>query len=295
MSIWSQIVSRKSVRAPIKKLEKRSNHERRRCLPEIIQKRNQAVLDHLGLAHLAASREAAKGTEEKDDLIQEASLGLIKAMEKFDASLGFQVSSYGMARAKGQILHFRRDRCQIIRVPWRLRDLYVRGMRLQQKQLQKQLSQFTQKQLAEKLKVSEARWQKAIEYQWQTRIVSLDQINNSRGEDGDPANLPLLDQLKSPGQNEPDQQCIWLKNAIRSLNRDQQRWLYAHYINGLSIRQLARQEKIHQAVLQRGLKVALEQLQLWAKKSPEVIISQSSLTQQQRPWPLMLQNLSAIH
>ena len=94
----------------MRKRAKCSSYLRSLSLPESIQKRNQAVLENLGLAHLAATRQATRGTEELDDLIQEASLGLIMAMERFDANRGFKISSYAMARANGQILHFRRDR-----------------------------------------------------------------------------------------------------------------------------------------------------------------------------------------
>ncbi|HGY5533722.1 MAG TPA: sigma-70 family RNA polymerase sigma factor [Prochlorococcus sp.] len=253
--------------------KERSRNERRRCLPESIKKRNQAVLDHLGLAHLAASRQAAKGAGEIDDLIQEASLGLIMAMEKFDPSLGFKVSSYGMARAKGQILHFRRDRLQMIRVPWRLRDLYARGMRLQQEELQRNSNQLDRKQLAAKLNVKEERWQKAVEAQWQTRIVSLDIQESSARETNNKSLIPQLEKLISPNQNEADQQLIWLKSAIRQLNADQQRWLNAHYLNGISVRKLAQCEQIHEAVLRRKLRMVLKQLQRWAHSSPEEIFS----------------------
>lgn len=112
MSIESQVMAQTSYKTLIRKRAVCSRYQRSLSLSESIQKRNHAVIKHLGLAHLAATRQATRGGEELDDLIQEARLGLIMAMEKFDANRGFKVSSYAIARANGQILHFRRDRAR---------------------------------------------------------------------------------------------------------------------------------------------------------------------------------------
>ncbi len=174
MSIESQVMAQTSYKTLMRKRAECSRYLRSLSLPESIQKRNQAVIEHLGLAHLAATRQATRGAEELDDLIQEARLGLIMAIEKFDANRGFKISSYAMARANGHILHFRRDRSQIVRVPWRLRDLYTRGMRLQQMQQNDGLNPLTEEQLASQLNVSSDRWHQAAEAVWQTHLVSLD-------------------------------------------------------------------------------------------------------------------------
>ena len=86
----------------------RIRQEQRRGLEPTITHRNALVLEHYGLAHLAAQRQSLKGPGSHDDLIQEASLGLIKAASGFESSRGHRFSSYGVAMAQGQILHYRR-------------------------------------------------------------------------------------------------------------------------------------------------------------------------------------------
>jgi RNA polymerase sigma-B factor len=81
----------------------------------------------MGLAHCVATRQQQRGPEEHDDLLQEARLGLIQGMDNWDPSRGFRPSSYLMSRANGQVLHYRRDRSRMVRIPWRLQDLYVSG------------------------------------------------------------------------------------------------------------------------------------------------------------------------
>ncbi len=264
MSIESQVMAQTSYKTLLRKRTKCSRYKRSLSLPESIQKRNQAVIEHLGLAHLAATRQATRGGEELDDLIQEARLGLIMAMEKFDANRGYKVSSYGMARANGQILHFRRDRSQIVRVPWRLRDLYTRGMRLQQMQQNDGLNPLTEEQLAAQLNVSSDRWHQAAEAVWQTNLVSLDAKETSTAGNHSEKRVSLLELLKSPKQKEPDLQQQWLKKAIERLTPHQQHLLYAHYIDDISLRQLAKREKMKENMLRRVLRGLIKQLQLWS-------------------------------
>ena len=112
------------------------HQESRRGLPPCIARRNQEALKHLGLAHCAARRQQQRGPEEFDDLLQESRVGLIRGLERFDQQRSLRPSSYLLSRATGQILHYRRDRSRTIRIPWRLRDLYAAGMKIQREREQ---------------------------------------------------------------------------------------------------------------------------------------------------------------
>ena len=94
-------------------------------MPVAVRHRNQQILQHLGLAHLVAKRQQQQGPEDFDDLLQEARLGLIAGVERFDASRGLKPSSYLISRANGQVMHYRRDRAAMLRIPWRLREQSV--------------------------------------------------------------------------------------------------------------------------------------------------------------------------
>ena len=99
--------------------------EQRRSLPKSILERNDAVLEHLGLAHHAAIHQAARYPGEQDDLVQEGRVGLIHGVANFDPQRGFRISTYVLTRINGQILHFRRDRQHTLRIPWRLKEFCV--------------------------------------------------------------------------------------------------------------------------------------------------------------------------
>ena len=70
-------------------LNSRQRHEQRRCLLPGTKERNQRVLQHLGLAHCVATRQHQRGPEERDDLLQEACLGLIQGVENLIRPLAF--------------------------------------------------------------------------------------------------------------------------------------------------------------------------------------------------------------
>ena len=137
-------------------------HEYRHGLPPSIARRNQQALKHLGLAHCAARRQQQRGPEEFDDRLQESRVGLIRGLERFDRQRGVHPSSYLLSRATGQILHYRRDRSRTIRIPWRLRDLYSAGMKIQREREQNQLPSLSDQELAAKLSVRPERWASAL-------------------------------------------------------------------------------------------------------------------------------------
>ena len=99
-------------------------YERKRPMPASIRQRNDLALQHLGLAGFVASRLQRQGLDDLDDLMQEARIGLLRGAERFNRQLGLKPSTYLTSCARGQVLHYRRDRAAMVRIPWRLRDHY---------------------------------------------------------------------------------------------------------------------------------------------------------------------------
>lgn len=70
--------------------------------------REKLVSDNLGLVHSCANRFKGRGVE-YDDLFQAGCLGLIRAAEGFDASLGFCFSTYAVPAVLGEIKRIFRE------------------------------------------------------------------------------------------------------------------------------------------------------------------------------------------
>ncbi|GAB1688299.1 SigB/SigF/SigG family RNA polymerase sigma factor [Krasilnikovia sp. M28-CT-15] len=84
--------------------------------------REQTIEAWLPLARHLAHRYAGRG-EPTDDLVQTATIGLIKAVDRFDASRGVDFAGYAIPTIVGEIKRHFRDRTWSIRVPRRLQEL----------------------------------------------------------------------------------------------------------------------------------------------------------------------------
>jgi RNA polymerase sigma-B factor len=84
--------------------------------------RERAIEAWLPLARHLANRYAGRG-EPVDDLLQTATVGLIKAVDKFDPAFGTDFAGYAIPTVIGEIKRHFRDRTWAIRVPRRLQEL----------------------------------------------------------------------------------------------------------------------------------------------------------------------------
>jgi RNA polymerase sigma-B factor len=87
--------------------------------------RDQLVERFLPLARQLARRYQRAG-EPLDDLLQVASLGLIKAIDRFDPDREIAFSSYAVPTILGEIKRYFRDRTWAVRVPRDLQELTLR-------------------------------------------------------------------------------------------------------------------------------------------------------------------------
>jgi len=84
--------------------------------------RDRAIEAWLPLARHLAHRYAGRG-EPTDDLVQTATVGLIKAVDKFDPDRGVDFAGYAIPTIVGEIKRHFRDRTWSVRVPRRLQEL----------------------------------------------------------------------------------------------------------------------------------------------------------------------------
>ncbi len=83
--------------------------------------RDELVRRHLPLVHFLVRRFRGRG-EPLDDLVQVATIGLIKAVDRFDPERGIEFSTYATPTVVGEVKRHFRDRSWAIRVPRRLQE-----------------------------------------------------------------------------------------------------------------------------------------------------------------------------
>ena len=87
------------------------------------------ALEHMDLAEKVAGNFARRTVHPKEDLLQLAMIGLVKAARRYDPSRG-PFRPYGRTYANGEITHFLRDNGFLLKVPPTWREIHARGQRL---------------------------------------------------------------------------------------------------------------------------------------------------------------------
>ncbi len=85
--------------------------------------RNQVVELNLGLVRKEAYHWVNQCQESYEDLVQVGSLGLIRAIERFEISKGNAFSSFALPYIRGEIQHYLRDKSPSVRIPRRWQAL----------------------------------------------------------------------------------------------------------------------------------------------------------------------------
>lgn len=93
------------------------------------QSGDRSARDRLAEAHLPLATHLAKRFERRgealEDLIQVASLGLLKAIDRFDPGRGLEFSTFAVPTIVGELKRHFRDRAWSVRVPRRLQELHL--------------------------------------------------------------------------------------------------------------------------------------------------------------------------
>jgi len=98
----------------------------------LVRRRNALVVANLPLARAVVARFSPRPLLPHDDLMQVASLGLIRAVESFDPSRAVSFSSFAVPYIRGALLHELRDRQPMVRIPRPLWELRQQAARLQE-------------------------------------------------------------------------------------------------------------------------------------------------------------------
>lgn len=112
----------------------------------VADKREEMIVNNVGLVHSVANRFRGRGAE-YDDLYQAGCLGLIKAVDNFDESKGFLFSTYAVPVIMGEIRRIFRDG-GAIKVSRSLKEKSIKVQAIREKFLKKELREPTLSELS---------------------------------------------------------------------------------------------------------------------------------------------------
>jgi RNA polymerase sigma-B factor len=146
--------------------------------------REQLVERFLPLARQLARR-YQRGGEQLDDLIQVASLGLLKAIDRFDPARETAFSSFAVPTILGELKRHFRDKGWSVRVPRDLQEMAVRVDRIADEMSREIGRAPTPGEIAERTGTSLEHVLEAREASAAYRAVSLDRPRSDEEEEGD--------------------------------------------------------------------------------------------------------------
>lgn len=110
---------------------------------------------NLSLVCFAARRFRNRGSGEMEDIVQVGTVGLIKAIDRFDLSREVEFATFAVPCIVGEIKRFFRDTSWAVHVPRRLQELRVDLAQAKEQLVADQDREPTVKELAEHLQLSQ--------------------------------------------------------------------------------------------------------------------------------------------
>ncbi len=221
--------------------------------PDRSRVRDRLVEMHLPLVEYLARRFAGRG-EPLDDLIQVGTIGLIKAVDRFDIERGVEFSTYATPTVVGEIKRHFRDKGWTVRVPRRLQELRAALSSATADLTQTQGRSPTVAELAAHLKIGEEEVLEGLESANAYTAVS---IEASDGEGG----LSVADTL---GGDDLSLEGVEYRESIKplldSLPARERRILMLRFFGNLTQSQIAAELGISQMHVSRLLARTLAQL-----------------------------------
>jgi len=121
--------------------------------------RDRLVKLNIGLVKKEAHHWSNQCTESYDDLLQVGSMGLLRAIEKFDLDRGFAFSTFAVPYIRGEIQHYLRDKSPTMKMPRQWLTLYNQGSKLIRELRPKLRRDPTDLEIAEALNIKVTEWQ----------------------------------------------------------------------------------------------------------------------------------------
>lgn len=217
--------------------------------------RDELVVEYLGLVRSLARR-YARGSEPIEDLVQVGSIGLVKALDRFDPERG-DFTAYAVPTIVGELKRHFRDRTWAVAVPRRVKDLSVAAS----KHLELLSSELGRSPtIAELAKAAGVGEEEIVEALEATRAQALVPLVTDAEDEGDPGPIATLGR-DDPGFGEVDDRSL-LAQGLQLLDARERRIIGLRFVGDLSQSEIAQELGISQMHVSRLLRVALEKMRM---------------------------------
>lgn len=218
------------------------------------EKAREALINgNLKLVLSVIRRFSSRG-ENPDDLFQIGCIGLIKAIDNFDMSLGLQFSTYAVPMIIGELRRFLRDN-NVIRVSRSTRDLAYRALNVKETLISKLGREPSIEEIAKELDTPKEDVVNALD----AIVDPISLYEPVFSENGD--SIYVMDQISDTKNTDENWlQKIAISEAIRSLPERERNIIELRFFAGKTQMEVAQEIHISQAQVSRLEKGALLQI-----------------------------------
>lgn len=215
--------------------------------------REQLVEENVGLVWCVVKRFYGRGTE-TEDLFQIGSIGLLKAIDKFDVSYDVKFSTYAVPMISGEIKRFLRDD-GMIKVSRSLKELSYRTYQAREKLIETLGREPTMDELAELMEVDREEIAQALEAGSEVESIYKPVLQKGGNE------VPLLDKLEeTEKQEEKILNHMLLTQLLSTLNKEERQLIYLRYFQDQTQTEVGKLLGISQVQVSRMEKRIMERL-----------------------------------
>jgi len=204
------------------------------------------------------ARKLAFNKSDTDDLFQIGSLAILKALNRFNATLDTDFSTFATPTIIGEIKHYFRDKNQLVKVPRKFQELYSK-IKTEIRDSQRDGKDPTIQELATKFDVSEETVLEAMEIGQNSRILSLDAPPDQKSPNSN-RESPMIDQLSVTIKEDSVLSKESIKQAIMKLSPRERRIIYLRFYGNLSQADIATRLRLSQMHISRLISKALKNL-----------------------------------
>lgn len=219
--------------------------------------REQLIVSHVNLVRYIAAKFKNRG-EPLDDLIQVGTIGLIKAIDRFDPSRGLEFTTYATPTIMGEIKRHFRDKGWTIRVPRRLQELSAKVNSATDELTARLQRSPSIEEIAEYLGTTADEVLEAMESSSAYSSVPLEAQGGNEDDDAP----SVIDRYASvDGDLEASDDRIVLEEVIGEFPEADQQAIRMRFIDGMTQVEIAKRLGISQVQVSRMLRRALRRIQ----------------------------------
>lgn len=213
--------------------------------------REEFVVANLRLV-LSVVQRFVMHSDKADDMFQVGCVGLMKAIDNFDISLGLKFSTYAVPMVIGEIRRYLRDN-NSIRVSRSLRDIAYKALQVKETVAKKEHREASLEEISEKLEIPVRKISYALD-----AISDIVSLNEPVYNDGSET-VRVMDQIADDNSNaEACLENLALEEAMQKLNAREKEIVVLRYYLGKTQMEVSDEVGISQAQVSRLEKNALD-------------------------------------